>query len=198
MGGGSGLSKIGAALTVIFVVSLVVLLAELYYFLWRRRVFRKKTNTVSEVSGGDNLIRCSSGKALSSSLASSKELLYFFCLRSNYRLDRSSITPTDSTSDHDSKQQSDIELIDIDMLKTQSVFGPPRFLFTIKEEEEEDLDSPSEQKEVRVSLEEVEDPAAVVVEIDDRTPFSTPCASPMYFTPSASPAHEVVNSWSTD
>ncbi|EYU38694.1 hypothetical protein MIMGU_mgv1a026004mg [Erythranthe guttata] len=215
-GGGGGPSKLGIALAIIFAISLLALFAELFYVLWRRRVFRRQTNSVGV--DGDEASHHSSSESTSSS---SKELLYFFCVRPQFCLQRNSVTAADTGDDDliNSNQQSDMEVIDIDLMKIQGMFGPPRFLFTIKEEEREDLDSPASkstfpvvaEKEAnkhvindgnrsRVCLEEcfnaVEEPPpppvgeSVVVEIDDTTPFSTPCASPLYFTPSASPARD--------
>ncbi|KAL7092314.1 hypothetical protein ACP275_12G158500 [Erythranthe tilingii] len=216
MSGGGGPSKLGIALAIFFAISLLALFAELFYVLWRRRVFRRQTNTIG-VDGDE----ASHHSSLESTSSSSKELLYFFCVRPQFCLQRNSVTAADSSRDDDlinSNQQSDMEVIDIDLMKIQGMFGPPRFLFTIKEEEREDLDSPASKstfpvvaekepnKHViddgnrsRLCLEECfnaveEQPPpveeSVVVEIDDTTPFSTPCASPLYFTPSASPVHD--------
>lgn len=211
-GGGGGLSKLGIAFVIIFSISLLAIVAQFFYVLWRRRAFRRRTSSAG--GGADEASRYSS----SESIAPSKELLYFFCIRPQFCLDRISSGGDEVNSNH----ESDVEVIDIDLLKIQGVFGPPRFLFTIKEEEREGMESPAKPtppcpaenemtktvvddgKRDGGSLEEcfrtVEDTAVVVeVEIDDRTvdydatPFSTPCASPVYFTPSASPTHEVVD-----
>ncbi|PIN03299.1 hypothetical protein CDL12_24176 [Handroanthus impetiginosus] len=213
-GGGGGLSKLGIALTIIFVISLIALFAQLIYAFWRRRVFRHQSNTGGGGGGADHLSIYSS----SDSTFSSKELLYFFCIRSHSRLESSTITATSSNHDPNSNRQLDMEVVDIDLLKLQGMFGPPRFLFTIKEEEKEDLESPADKslhsagkaaKEIpegnrnnRLSLEEcfkaAEEPVVELEIIDgagghETTPFSTPCASPVYFTPSASPVHDVVD-----
>ncbi|KAL0333536.1 UNVERIFIED_CONTAM: hypothetical protein Sangu_1509800 [Sesamum angustifolium] len=220
-GGGGGISKLGAALAIIFAISLVVLFAELFYVFWRRRVFRRQTNAVGG-GGGDEVSQYSSSDSSFSSIASSKELLYFFCIRPQFCFDRNSETTNATANDLGCNQQSDMEVVDIDLLKIQGMFGPPRFLFTITEEEREDVESPAEkslrpaaEKDVnketgdynrsRVSLEEcfkaAEETSVVAVEIDDggvddATPYSTPCDSPVYFTPSASPVREVVGHWS--
>ncbi|KAK6152256.1 hypothetical protein DH2020_014891 [Rehmannia glutinosa] len=211
MSGGGGLSKLGTALTIIFVISLLLLFAELFYVLWRRRVFRRQTNNVGGGGEGDGVSHFSSSDStFSTAVASSKDLLYFFCVRPQFRLERSSVPANINTEANslNSNQQSEVEVIDIDLLKIQGMFGPPRFLFTIKEEEREDLESSGEKSlnpalgkevskkiddgdEIRVCLEEYLKAAAesvMAVEIDDlgvddTMPFSTPCASPMYFTP---------------
>ncbi|XP_057805279.1 uncharacterized protein LOC131020475 [Salvia miltiorrhiza] len=210
-GGGGALSKLGIALVIIFAISVLAIFTQLFYVFWRRLVFRRRTSAAS--GGGDEISRYSSSESASS--APSKELLYFFCVRPQLHLDQSSLTANSGGGERNSDHESDVEVIDIDLLKIQGVFGPPRFLFTIKEEEREGTESPAkttpfpaenEMKEVvgdekrgSVSLEECLR-SAVEVEIDDRddtTPFSTPCASPLYFTPSASPVHEAVNGRST-
>lgn len=219
-GGGGGLSKLGVTLVIVFAIALLVIFAQAFYVLWRRLVFRRRTSG----GGGDEVSRYSSSE--SGLIAPSKELLYFFCVRPQFRLD---LTADSGGVERNSRRESDVEVIDIDLLKIQGAFGPPRFLFTIKEEEREEVESPAkktlscpaenevrkivgEEKRGSVSLEDcfrsaAEETAAaevvVEVEIDDpsvddgATPFSTPCASPVYFTPSASPVHEAVNSRST-
>ncbi|KAJ0976681.1 hypothetical protein J5N97_012155 [Dioscorea zingiberensis] len=61
------------------------------------------------------------------------------------------------------------------MMWTAACYGPSRLLYTIKEEEEE-----REASETEVQL-------AAAGE-DDAVEFSTPCASPEFFTPAPSPA----------
>lgn len=206
-GGGGGLSKLGVSLVIIFAISLLAIFTQLFYVLWRRRVFRRRTSFVAGV--GDEVSRYSSSESAFSSIAPSKELLYFFCIRPQYRLDRSSLTANSSGNERDTNHESNVEIIDIDLLKIQGVLGPPRFLFTIKEEEREGMESPAnttpcpvenqmkynvdDGNRGRASLEECLRSAEEVEIDDDATPFSTPCASPLYFTPSASPVHEVVN-----
>lgn len=206
-----GLSKLGVALVIIFAISLLAIFTQLFYVLWRRRVFRRRTSFAG--GGGDEVSRYSSSESAFSSIAPSKELLYFFCIRPQYRLDRSSLTANSGGNERDTSHESDVEIIDIDLLKIQGGLGPPRFLFTIKEEEREGMESPAKttpcpaENEMKknvddgnrgpASLEEclrsAEDTAVEVEANDDATPFSTPCASPVYFTPSASPVHEAVN-----
>ncbi|KAG6403882.1 hypothetical protein SASPL_136116 [Salvia splendens] len=205
-GGGGGLSNLGISLVIIFTIALIAIFAQVFYIIWRRLAFRRRTS-----AGGDGISRYSSSES-----TPSKELLYFFCVRPQLDLDRTSISG--GVDGRNSNRESDVEVIDIDLLKIQGVFGPPRFLFTIKEEEREGTESlPAEdeateivgdEKRGGVSLEECfrsEEETAVVVEVktddcsrdDDATPFSTPCASPLYFTPTASPVHAVVNGRST-
>lgn len=202
-GGGGGLSKVGIVLIVIFAVSLVMLLTQLFYVLWRRRVFRRHGG------GGDHFSQHSS----SDSSFYSKELLYFFCVRPH----PNSLSASDAAGDLNSNPRPEMEVIDVDLLKIHDMFGPPRFLFTIKEEEGEHTESPAAEEVNKIDdggrssvtlqecFEAAEEPpeteeavAVSMVEIDDRywidtPPFSTPCDSPMYFTPSGSPVHKVVN-----
>lgn len=99
----------------------------------------------------------------------------------------------------------------------QGLYGPSRLLFTIKEEEEADhdhhershssdcperLDDGRHESDdhdrtaktvtisntvVSASGTDFNDDVAVAV-LDDATPFSTPCGSPQYYTPSPSPS----------
>ncbi|KAG6401623.1 hypothetical protein SASPL_138487 [Salvia splendens] len=204
-GGGGGLSKLGISLVIIFAIALLAIFAQVFYIIWRRLAFRRRTSAAS--GGGDGISRYSSSES-----TPSKELLYFFCVRPQLDLDRTSpVAISGGVDGRNSNRESDAEVIDIDLFKIQGVFGPPRFLFTIKEEEREGTESPApcpaeDEKRGGVSLEECfrsEEETAVEVKIDDcsrdddATPFSTPCASPLYFTPTASPVHAVVNGRST-
>ncbi|XP_047956017.1 uncharacterized protein LOC125201802 [Salvia hispanica] len=196
--GGGGLSNLGISLVIIFAIALLAIFAQVFYIIWRRLAFRRRTSAAS------------SSRYSSSESTPSKELLYFFCVRPQLDLDRTSPAAIDGRN---SNRESDVEVIDIDLLKIEGVFGPPRFLFTIKEEEKEGTESPAktaveivgDEKRGGVSLEECFRSEEETVEVkiddcsrdDDATPFSTPCASPLYFTPTASPVHAVVNARST-
>ncbi|KAF5750574.1 hypothetical protein HS088_TW03G00913 [Tripterygium wilfordii] len=166
-----GLSKIGISLTVVFVVCLLALIIDVLYVLWRRRSFQRRSTAVEYPE-----------EQLSSP---SKELLYFFCWKSQTRVEPDAVPRRTESGDDE-------------LVRWEKLYGPSRMLFTIKEEEREDdeFDHNSssvenDARETRVCMEDV----VVVVpdDVDDATPFSTPCASPPYYTPSPSPSHITEN-----
>lgn len=76
MSGSRGLTKLAIALARIFVVSLLALIAQLFYFFFFCRC-RRTFNGSGGAVGHIGLYSASNY-----SFSSSKELLYFFCLRS--------------------------------------------------------------------------------------------------------------------
>ncbi|XP_052176190.1 uncharacterized protein LOC127790645 [Diospyros lotus] len=145
----SGLSKLGTTLSVVFFVSLMALVAELVYLLWRRRLHLQRRSGRGRVKpdGGGN--------------GSPEEAV-------------------------------------IDLAKLQAMYGTSRVLYTIKEEEEEREEAESEMSvsvssvEIvakKVTLDECFSGAGDALETQT-TPFTTPCGSPAYYTPSDSPSRE--------
>lgn len=188
------LNKICTALTMVFAVSLIILVAEILYVLWRRRRFRSRNLSSRDVEFSDEPYYPTP----------SKELLYFFCWKNqNSRIEpdaeTTAATATAPPLPPNTPTDADVD----EMLKRHALYGPSRVLFTIKEEEREEMEtdfsSPAENEERKgkkkkrksrtFSLEEVA-VSAMVIDIDDSTPFSTPCASPPYYTPSPSPARD--------
>ncbi|KAI9122367.1 hypothetical protein K1719_007056 [Acacia pycnantha] len=174
-----GLHKLGAIITAIISLTIAALFLEILYLLWRRHSLRRHTH---------------------SDPGTHKQLLHYLCWKRKSRVQpQRTSPPTSSSSPPELAEQ---------VIKWQCVHGPSRILFTIKEEDREGLDSDNFSstetvvKTKRVcyaataaaaesgggdeSVEEVE----VMI---DTTPFSTPCASPPYFTPSSSPVLEVGN-----
>ncbi|KAJ4971507.1 hypothetical protein NE237_004606 [Protea cynaroides] len=177
-----GLSKLGIGWTVVLGVCLFLLLAEVSYLLWCRRRFRSKNATV---------------ESNPSVISPSKELFYFCCWKKRSRIEPAAAPTAPTTDQEDTSSEFD------NPLKWQILYGTSRLLFTIKEEEREDLESekscsaeenpnPHSNIKKRVSLGECfEITREVAVDVDglqtETTPFSTPCASPPYCTPSSSP-----------
>ncbi|KAF7847282.1 hypothetical protein BT93_L3124 [Corymbia citriodora subsp. variegata] len=205
----SALTKLGTALTVVFAVSIVALAAQILWVLLRSRKFRQRSLAAGGGGRGDN----ESAGVGAVPPPPSKELLYFFCWKNHSRVEPSAAPGTQTVIDVPDDDDGD------ELVKWQGLYGPPRLLFTIKEEEREDaVDSDcgsnvksksgssswekiDEKKTVclRECLAEADDEAppdeaaaaAVVLEVEEgATPFSTPCASPPYFTPSPSPARD--------
>lgn len=209
----AGLSKLATALIVIFTISLVTLVAELSYVLWRRRLSRRRSQCVP-TSPSDNATQTSPDTTSFSSI-SSKRLLYFFCLNSKdfSRVQPKSVPIPNLNSTVSSPPDDEMEVIDV--FKLQNMYGPSRILFTIAEEDKEvDLESDksnsvsssadkgTERRSKRISLlddrfnlklDDRETPPEVKMDVADEieiTPFSTPCGSPLYFTPTASPTRD--------
>ncbi|OIT32450.1 PREDICTED: uncharacterized protein LOC109207329 [Nicotiana attenuata] len=222
------LSPLGTALTIIFVISLLALFAQLFFILWRRRNFRRNIpiHVHRNVLEPSEISSSSPNSSFTSSHSStSKELLLFFCLRTQ-TCNLSRVGPNSCPSPNSavsSPEPAEMELIDL--LKLQGMYGPSRFLFTIKEEEKEDLESEkslcssAEKTNKSMSLQQcmkndeespemtspvrklaVEELPELAVTVDcpnhpmenqiQTTPFSTPCDSPLYLTPLASPIRE--------
>ncbi|GFP78870.1 hypothetical protein PHJA_000030500 [Phtheirospermum japonicum] len=68
--------------------------------------------------------------------------------------------------------------INIDLLKIQGMFGPPRFLFTIKEEEREDLKSPAEKSLCTASKNKINDENIAGIHLLSRPPTIAPPSKP--------------------
>ncbi|OMO82547.1 hypothetical protein CCACVL1_11912 [Corchorus capsularis] len=205
-------TKLGIALIVIFATCLLAIFIQIIYVVWRKRRFRRR----SAVSGGTRSVDSDISNSPFYAVPS-KELLYFFCWKNQpARVEPSSGSgvvsplPTEPTTAEDSEAAA-AEADDDELAKWQALYGPSRVLYTIKEEEKEGADSAdnsADQKEAkrenRVSLRDcfsgpVEmaddvDTVSITVGVEEATPFSTPCASPPYFTPSPSPSREVVDS----
>ncbi|KAJ7971653.1 Transmembrane protein [Quillaja saponaria] len=180
-----GLSKLGIAIVIIIGFTFIALIAELVYLLYRRRSERRRSNEDINFRRHDSF---------------HKDLLYYLCWKNQSRIEP-----------HEAPRHlspSPPELDDDDFMKWQGMYGPSRFLFTIKEEEREDLDSEicssveTLSKMRRVCLDQSVSAStvttrftdvAVTIELNEATPYSTPCASPPYYTPSSSPSREVEN-----
>ncbi|XP_010931147.1 uncharacterized protein [Elaeis guineensis] len=177
----SGLTKLGLALLLVFSFSLLGVLSELLYVLWCRR--RRRRLRRSSSSSGDPEIPNAGGGG-----ASSKELLlYFLCWKNQSRIEPASsataspafsaaaalAAPTAAMTKMASSEAGE----ECDLARWHTMyFGPSRVLYTIKEEREE-----------------VESDAGMGVSGDGdgdelaETPFSTPCVSPVFYTPTSSP-----------
>ncbi|KAI3748718.1 hypothetical protein L6452_11993 [Arctium lappa] len=174
-------SSVGLGLSLVFGCLLLALIAELYYLLWW-----KKRVTSRDIQESYN--------------SPAKELLYMFCWRKPSSLSSTGLT-TD-TQVHEPQASSSHQLlnhpnlwlrplgeeydddnisVETELLRLQNLSGPPRFLFTIKEETKEDLESEDRSKKGSRgrSLSDV------VLSLD--TPFFTPIASPPYLTPPITP-----------
>lgn len=161
-------SSVGLGLSLVFGCLLLALIAELYYLLWW-----KKRVTNREIQ--------------ESYSSPAREFLYFFCWKKPSSLSSTGLT-TD-TQVHEPQASSSSSwfrplgenyenmTVETELLRLQNLSGPPRFLFTIKEETKEDLESEDKSKKGSGgrSLSDV------VFSVE--TPFFTPLASPPYLTP---------------
>ncbi|KAK1426196.1 hypothetical protein QVD17_14865 [Tagetes erecta] len=172
------ISKLATALTVVFVVSAVVLIIELLLVLRRHR----------------RSSRLQQPNHFHTHYYSTKKLLYFLCLKSQTRVEPSG-APTETQDGNGSTQDDPV----IDVCKLLEVNGPSRFLCTIKEEDSEYVDSTSisgaevAPETIKVSLQacfEAEATEEKAVMVDMESVVSSPCDSPVFYTPMGSPARD--------
>ncbi|THG15685.1 hypothetical protein TEA_021642 [Camellia sinensis var. sinensis] len=176
------LSSVGLALSLIFGCLVLALVAELYYLLWW-----KKRITNREIEDDYS--------------SPAREFLYMFCWKQPSSLSSTALNPQQlcSSDTHVHEPQSRLhshpnedllpnkpfeeEGAETEPMRLQNLSGSPRFLFTIKEETKEDLESEDgKSREGSRSRRSLSDLLLTV-----ETPFLTPLASPPYFTPPLTP-----------
>lgn len=123
------LSHLGIGLSFLFGCLLLGFIGELYYVFWWKKRFRNKGNQDSSHP--------------------TTELSYFFCWKSPIGSSRKQELPTSIKRPSNSLEQdfqvlrnyNGEEGIESELMRLHNLCGPPRFLFTIKEETKEDLES---------------------------------------------------------
>ncbi|KAA8539446.1 hypothetical protein F0562_026138 [Nyssa sinensis] len=166
------------------------LVAEIYYLLWWKK--RISNREIEE--------DCSSP---------TRQFFYMFCWKkpssssSSKALEPqqlcSSVTITD-THVHEPKPQLHIKSFGDDgaetaeLMRLQTLSGPPRFLFTIKEETKEDLESEDGKSRGDKSGKGSRGRSLSDLLLTVETPFLTPLDSPSYFTPPLTPMDSSLSS----
>lgn len=190
MGSFSGL---GIGLSFVFGCILMGLVAELYYLLW----WKKKIANSNSSSSSSN----------QSSSKEFQELNFLFCWRRPKSCNSSSSSQelTNAVRSHQEIQDLEIggggnkelglkceEGIEAELMRVHNLCGPPRFLFTIKEESKEDLESDDGRSRKGSRTRSLSD---LVMAVDGATPFLTPLSSPTVKNPSSldSYSHHGIN-----
>ncbi|CAN6695914.1 unnamed protein product [Malus baccata var. baccata] len=182
----TSLSGLGIGLSVVFGCLLLALVAELYYLLWWKK---RVTNREIEEEEDDDYI--SSNHA--------KEIFQFNCFKKPNSLHTSSNRNSNShenlrepdvnvngSSEPDLEQGSRKDLllklngeenVEIsELMRLHNLAGPPRFLFTIKEEEKEDLESEDGKSKSSRKGSRTRSLSDIILAVD--TPFLSPMPSP--------------------
>ncbi|KAF2318732.1 hypothetical protein GH714_010372 [Hevea brasiliensis] len=185
-------SSVGLGLSIVFGCLLLALVAELYYLLWWKRRFTNR-----EI--GDEYSN------------PARELFYMFCLKRPSSLRRSqelcsSVRITDTLVHHEQDSQlhnpsEDLLLkpfgddpMDTELMRLNSLSGPPRFLFTIIEETKEDLESEDgKSRGDNKSAKGSRSRSLSDLLLNMETPYLTPLASPSFFTPPLTPMNTGYN-----
>ncbi|MCL7042685.1 hypothetical protein MKW94_001068 [Papaver nudicaule] len=138
----TSLSNLGIGLSLVFSLLLLALVAELYYLLWWKK----------------RVINIQDDYSCSSSSSSAREFLYLFCWKKPSSLSSTGLNPAGLVFSDDLEQQNQLHLhsgsskelylnsfgedsIEAELMRLHNLSGPPRLLFTIKEETKEDLES---------------------------------------------------------
>uniref|UniRef100_A0A7N0V6N0 Membrane lipoprotein n=1 Tax=Kalanchoe fedtschenkoi TaxID=63787 RepID=A0A7N0V6N0_KALFE len=194
------LSGIGLGLSLVFGCLLLALVVELYYMLWwKKRVVFHRHRQQEEEQQQDDEDKLSTGTGSSSA----REFLYMFCckkvssLRSCAAFNPQQVCASARIREPQQQQLSRNKDL---LLKGEEglscLTGPPRFLFTIKEETMEDLESDDgNSRKGSTSLNEL---LLTSVENETHTPYLTPLPSPPFMTPPITPTiHDYSSSSST-
>ncbi|CAK9136222.1 unnamed protein product [Ilex paraguariensis] len=180
-------SNLGLGLSLVFGCLFLALIAELYYLLWWKR---RITNREIEDDYS----------------SPAREFMYRFCWKKPLCLSSVALNPQELCSSvriidsHVHEPQAQLHLNkdlwfrpfgedneEIELMRLQNLQGPPRFLFTIKEETKEDLESEDGKSGGDKSRKGSRSRSLSDLALTVETPYLTPLASPPYFTPPLSP-----------
>ncbi|XP_074304247.1 uncharacterized protein LOC141638963 [Silene latifolia] len=169
------LSGLGVVLSLVFGCLLLALVAELYYLLW----WKKQIITSSNSEDYSN---------------HTKELLYLFCCSTNNNNNHPISNTITANPAVNLNNNPDLEMgldsnkdllwkalgeegVESELMRLHNLGGPPRFLFTIKEETKEDLES--EDGKSRCGGERSKSLGELIAALESHTPFLSPIASPL-------------------
>jgi len=177
------LSSLGIGLSLVSGFLLLALVAELYYLLrWKKRVPNRE---IEEEEGYFS--------------SPARELLYLFCWKKPNSLSSTALNPQEictsvNLDESSDEQHKDLLLpfgeegMEAELMRLHSLSGPPRFLFTIKEETKEDLESEDGKSRGGRSRKSSRGRSLSDVLLTSETPpFFTPLSSPPFFTPPLTP-----------
>nr|DAD38682.1 TPA_asm: hypothetical protein HUJ06_013004 [Nelumbo nucifera] len=185
------LSGLGIGLSLVFGCLLLALVAEFYYLLWW-----KKRITNREIEEDYS--------------SSTRELFYLFCWKKPSPLSSTALNPQELcttvriTDAHVHEPDTQVHLhsgsskdfmlkplgedsMDTELMRLHNLSGPPRFLFTIKEETKEDLESEDGKSRGDKSRKGSRSRSLSDLLLTVETPFLTPLSSPPFFTPPLTP-----------
>ncbi|XP_047333231.1 uncharacterized protein LOC124936755 [Impatiens glandulifera] len=177
------LSTVGLALSLVFGCLFLALMAELYYLIW----WKKRISNERDVE----VIFCwKKSSSIRSTALNPQEIC------SSLRMtDTQVYQPLSLLHAHQNKEiwlrqfgEEEGEENEEAVRLRQNISlsgGPPRFLFTIKEETKEEMES-EDGRSRKVSRTRSLSDLILTVETD-QTPYLTPMASPLYFTPPMTP-----------
>ncbi|KAL3530734.1 hypothetical protein ACH5RR_010056 [Cinchona calisaya] len=185
-------SGIGIGLSLVFGCILLGLVAELYYLLWWKKRINKReiddvhfTNYLTEIS----YLFCWKKKPnslKSSSNSSTQELTASVMRNSEVNNGQENDLELGGTNGKDLVPFKDFgeEGVESELMRLHNLCGPPRFLFTIKEETKEDLESDDGKSRGDRSRKgsRTRSLSDIIIAVD--TPFLTPLPSPPVKTPS--------------
>ncbi|CAI9108071.1 OLC1v1007590C1 [Oldenlandia corymbosa var. corymbosa] len=174
-------SGLAIALSFLFGCIFLGIVAEVYYLLWYKKRISNRHHQNKEIM--DNI---------------SNEISYLFCWKRPNSINSSNSSTQELTAsgrknnNHDVEEsENDLELggglkahqfgeesVESELMKLHNLCGggPPRFLFTIKEETKEDLESEDGKSRASRKGSRTRSLSDILISID--TPFLTPLASP--------------------
>lgn len=165
MGSFSGL---GIGLSLVFGCILMGLVAEVYYLLWWKK---RIANSSNEIHEDLSFIFCWKKPTSFNSETSTQELTNPATNQENEQ----DLELGSNKNSSVSKDQFSEEGVEQELMRVHNLSGPPRFLFTIKEESREDLDSEDGKSRKGSRARSLSD---LVFAGDGTTPYLTPISSP--------------------
>ncbi|CAN1150428.1 hypothetical protein LINPERHAP2_LOCUS17559 [Linum perenne] len=171
-------------LSLVFGCLFLALAAELYYLLWwKKRITNRESETEEES------YTTSSNTNSAAKHAKEKEFLHFVCWKKPTAQPDPNQPEPDLERGGDGKDSLLVkeedgggegeaeESVESELMRLHNLAGPPRFLFTIKEEEKEDLESECDKRSRKGSR--TRSLSDILMAVDTSTaPLFTPLASP--------------------
>ncbi|XP_021716173.1 uncharacterized protein LOC110684081 [Chenopodium quinoa] len=175
------LSGLGIVLSIVFGCLLLALVAELYYLLWWKK--QRITSNTNNNSSNNRIQQDYSNHA--------KEMFYLFCWDKPTTINNTVVNPNSSNNNVAENTEGDIEMgletrkdlllkalgeegVDSDIVR---LAGHPRFLFTIKEETKEDLESEDGKSKASRKGSRTRSLSDLIMAIETHTPYNN--LSPM-------------------